>query len=251
MSLIEEALRKQREEVEHAEKSPTPPPIPAEMTAEPPEEEQVPAARRPWIMLAGIVLLGILGIAFILWLLFFGLHLWQKEQPPAATPKAVATATNVQAKTPPAPPQPPPPTGIAVTSTPPVSTTATNVAPPATPPAAPAPAPAPAVRAAEPAAPPKPVEPPAPEAVKPAPVVAQAPTGTPAKVALPVIWPKLVVTGLIGSSKTGHSAAIVNGQMLSPGDSIEGVKIESVEKQRVKLAFQGETKLLSVGGSTE
>ena len=66
-----------------------------------------------------------------------------------------------------------------------------------------------------------------------------------------MIWPKLVVSGIIGSSKNGRSAAIMNGQMLSPGETIEGVTIESIDKQKVKLRYSGEVKLLSVGASTE
>jgi hypothetical protein len=68
---------------------------------------------------------------------------------------------------------------------------------------------------------------------------------------MPVLWPRLVVSGVIGSSKNGHSAVIINGQMLSPGDSIEGVKILSIEKQRVKLSLQDEFRYVSVGSSTE
>ena len=80
---------------------------------------------------------------------------------------------------------------------------------------------------------------------------ASVPPPAPAKLELPVIWPKLVVSGIIGSSKNGRSAAIMNGQMLSPGETIEGVTIESIDKQKVKLRFSGEVKLLSVGASTE
>jgi type II secretory pathway component PulC len=65
------------------------------------------------------------------------------------------------------------------------------------------------------------------------------------------MWPKLTVSGIIGSSKSGRSAVILNGQMLCPGDTMEGVSVESIDKQRVKLKFNGEVKMLSVGSSTE
>jgi hypothetical protein len=67
-----------------------------------------------------------------------------------------------------------------------------------------------------------------------------------------VVWPKLTVTGLIGSAKERvKSAAIINGQMVMPGAVVEGVKIESIDKQGVKLSYEGEFRTLSVGGTTE
>lgn len=249
MSLIEEALRKQREEVEKDEKSvATPPPAIPQETPPEPKEEEAPV-RRPWVMLVGLCLLGILGVALILWMLIFGLHLWNKKPAPAAAPKVAAITTN--AATAPSPiitPKAVPAVVLATNASSVVATAApaTNavVVPPPPPPAK-------QPTAVETISAPKVAEPHPPEAVKQPPSVTNAPAASPAKVAMPVLWPKLLVTGIIGSSRTGHGAAIVNGQMLSPGDSLEGVKIETIEKQRVKLAFQGEVKFLSVGGSTE
>ncbi len=223
MSLIEEALRKQREETEQPGHSgATPPPIPHDSIPESTGEAAV--ARRPWAMLIGLIVLGILSLAFILWLLFFGLHLWQKKPAPVPVPTPVATALKA-----PAAPSPDP---APAPKSEPVVVPVTNT-PPAIPPVAPV-----TNAAAIPITPP-------------APLVVPQPTGSTAKVAMPVLWPKLVVTGIIGRNKGGQSAVIINGQMLSPGDSLEGVKVEGIEKQRAKLVFQGEVKLLSVGGTTE
>lgn len=240
MSLIEEALRKQREEVEKDEKLNVthPPEIPPETHPEP--SEDITTSRRPWAMLAGLIVLGVIGVAVVLWLLVFGLHLWQKAPAPAA-PQQVVASTNNAVKAPSAavPPKVAVPVAPATNAAPVVAAvvppTNTVVAPP----------PPPVVQ------PPPAVTPPPAPVVKPPVAVTNEPVATPAKVAMPVLWPKLSVTGIIGSSRTGHSAAIVNGQMLSPGDSLEGVRIEAIEKQRVKLVYQGEVKSLSVGGSTE
>lgn len=250
MSLIEEALRKQREETEKNEKpAPPPPPEPAPETPPEPEQEQEAAARRPWAMLAGLILLGILGIAFIVWLLVFGLQLWQTTPPPAVAPQGAAVTTNAT----PAPAPTPPAVAVPATNATPVvapAAPATNIV--VVPPPAPQP---PAASTSQPVAVqstpgPQPTGPAAP-AVKPPSVAAPAVTPAAPKIAMPVMWPKMAVTGIIGSSRGGHSAVIINGQMLSPGDTLEGVRIETIEKQRVKLSYQGEVKMLSVGGTTE
>ncbi|MEI6167008.1 MAG: hypothetical protein WCS52_07420 [bacterium] len=247
MSLIEEALRKQREESEKsAPPSPPPPPIPSPSPDEaPPDAPPAEASpRRPWALLAGIAGAGVLAILFVIWLLVFGMKLWQTKPDIVNTKGVIAThapslpptapRTNDTSKSvtpPPSPvmvpsiPKPPPQEGLPATPvTPPPALEA---------PASPAPPIIPVVEKALPA-------------LKPS-----APSPAPAKLELPVIWPKLVVSGIIGSSKNGRSAAIMNGQMLSPGETIEGVTIESIDKQKVKLRYSGEVKLLSVGASTE
>ncbi len=248
MSLIEEALRKQREESEKTGSvSIAPPPIPsepAEIPPEPPIAEE--HARRPWALLAGIAVASILAILFVAWLLIYGLKLWQTKPTPAQinasittnAPKALpvttaAPSTNTTTK-PLVAPQTPPPQPVATTPAPPPATTT-----PATLPATQAPTVAPKT------------DPTATLAPKSAPPPQQSITPAPDKLELPVMWPKLTVSGIIGSSKSGRSAVILNGQMLSPGDTIEGVSIESVDKQKVKLKYSGETKMLSVGASTE
>jgi hypothetical protein len=66
-----------------------------------------------------------------------------------------------------------------------------------------------------------------------------------------VIWPRLSVSGIIGTSSGSRGAAIINGQMLGIGSTIEGVKIIAVDKQGVQLRLGDETRTLTVGGTTE
>lgn len=211
--------------------------------------------RKAWPLLVGLVAGGILLICGIAWLLLFGLGMWKGKVPgkttvegkaavaqaPAAptagaqveTGKtAVVSATVVEATSAPpsvvAAPQVPEP--VVATSAPPA--TEVVVTPSVT---ASAGGVTTGVSATLPAATPETV---AAETAKPVEVV-------------PVFWPKLIVTGLIGSPRSGKSAAIINKQMVEPGAVIEGVKVQAIDKQGVKLSYQGETRTLSVGGSTE
>ncbi len=246
MSLIEEALRKQREESEKTGNVsvtpapiPNPPPEPTPEAAAPLTEEP---ARRSWALLAGIAAAGVSAILFIIWLLVFGLKLWHTQTDTKTTKAGIPTNA---------------PAAVMVNP----ASTHTNV-----PEKSPVPAPPPVVQAptsAPPVSLPPPVVPPATQETHPAsksttPVTDNLPqktslTTTPntAKLEMPVMWPKLTVSGIIGSSKSGRSAVIMNGQMLSPGETIEGVTIESIDKQKVRLKYSGEVKLLSVGASTE
>lgn len=245
MSLIEEALRKQREENEKSRTTPAlPPPLPAPAHTPDTGEAQMPdapPAHRSWALLAALVVGGVIIIVLVIWLLVFGLNLWQKApeatpvkpvpQTPAVTPKSVPPApmpTNEPPKVVPPAPSPMPPGPIA--PPPPVSVTTTQVASTSLP-----------VMATSGTS-----APPAPQAAGLA-----VPTAIPPKLEMPVVWPKITVSGIIGSSKNGRSAAILNGQMVSPGDGIEGATIETIDKQKVKLRFGGESKWLTVGGSTE
>lgn len=242
MSLIEEALRKQREESEKSESAPPPPlpGVPATDEAKPDGPPPELSSRRPWGLLAAIAGITVLAILFILWLLVFGLKLWQT--PP------IAGITKAPAPLAPVTPVTPAPASRTNAAAPEARTPDAPVAPPAPKPlpaeaVSPPPSPGPQTNPAAPAIPIAGKDVPA---LKPS-----APPPAPAKLELPVIWPKLVVSGIIGSSKSGRSAVIMNGQMLSPGEAIEGVTIESIDKQKVKLRYSGEVKLLAVGASTE
>lgn len=236
MSLIEEALRKQREESERESgkrdvSKPltlTPPPIPPAEPSPSPDDTvgDTAAPGRPWIMVAGLFLGGTLILVLIIGLLIFGWHLWQQR--PGQTAVSISTipavTTNVQAKAAsPAPVQAPVPVA---TSAPPVSVAVPE--PPA------------ATQAVVTAAvTPTNTVPPPPKIVAPPPKP------------LPVIWPRLTVSGIIGGGKKGYCAAIVNGRTLTPGEYVEGVKVMAVEGQKVRLVFQGEERTLSAGGTTE
>ena len=293
MSLIEEALRKQREEqapqttpepstrLSLSSATTPPPPIPPPVAAEP-QAAEAPAPRQAWPLLAGIMGIGVVLVVAIALLLFFGIKSWRTK--PSAKPVPVAAAPGTKAASKSTPRQSSP------TSAPPAAVPSTaSPAPPVTrvtPEAALPPAdtnPAPLTPSA--AAPAQPAVVAAPPATSPAPVTATAasPSGTvsetgpsastetlpPAQVQAPiktaavntavtppeekkslVPWPRLTVTGLIGSAR-GRGAAIINGQTVGPGNTIEGVKIIAVEKQGVRVSFGGETRVLPAGSTTE
>ena len=265
MSLIEEALRKQREETERgtpAPASPPPPPAPEEVPA-PVEEESTPEiVRRPWRLLAGLTLGGILAVILIVWLLIFGLKLWHKQDVPLTGMRtAPPIATNK--------PAPPIPAATGITSTaaatrvtvtvPETRPTGTNTVPVAASTGLVVTATTPPVKSGGPVGIPP----------QPAPVPIQATpatkgSSTPAEpvkiltgpgggnvISIPVAWPRLTVSGIIGNIRSGRCAAIINGQTLAKGDSIEGVRVEGIENQKVKLSFNHEVKLVAVGATTE
>ena len=226
MSLIEEALRKQKEEVEQFGKTPPVPPPLLETSSPVPEPTEAVMSARPWGLLAGLFLGGILLILLILWLLFYGMHLWRtspgipapglKSVAALATNSTVAVTTS-RVETASIPTNSPSATGpsVSVQSTQSVITVTT---------------------------PPSPTNQPPPLIV---------PVATTEKTPLPAIWPRLLISGVIGGGKTGHSAVIINGRLLSLGESIDSVKVMAIDKQRVKLVYEGEERVLSAGSTTE
>ncbi|MEI8352483.1 MAG: hypothetical protein WCG36_09270 [bacterium] len=237
MSLIEEALRKQREEVERdagkreAGKRDmtqpltlTPPPLPVTDTTPSTPDPVAAAPGRSWALVAGLFLGGALILVLILGLLFYGWSLWRQRPELSMGSVKTAPVTNLAAKamTPAPPPSPspvatnPPPVPVIVPEIPSPTQVVTNIAIPSTP----APAPLKVVVAP----PPKP---------------------------RPVIWPRLSVSGIIGGGKKGFYAAIINGKTLCPGDTTEGVTIKAIENQKVRLVYEGEERTLSAGGIIE
>jgi hypothetical protein len=83
--------------------------------------------------------------------------------------------------------------------------------------------------------------------VTPEPVVVEAPP--PIMEKEPVIWPILVLNGLVGKGAQG--AIMVNNQIIGVGEAIEDVRVVSISKQGAMLEHQGEKKFVKVGGSTE
>ena len=225
MSLIEEALRKQKEEVERIGKiSPTPPPLP-ETSSPVQEPKEAVESTRPWGLLAGLFLGGILLILLILWLLFYGMHLWRTSpEIPAQGLKSVAVlptnspaANTSRVETASIPTNSPSSTGPSVSSQSiqGVITVTTPPSPTNQPPSL------------------------------------TAPVTSTEKPPLPTQWPRLLISGVIGGGKTGHSAVIINGRLLSPGESIDSVKVVAIDRQRVKLVYEGEERVLSAGSTTE
>ncbi len=254
VSLIEEALRKQREETErahpharlaHAPASDTPPPLPSnpppnappgpppESQTQPPPGPDVPPekSRRTWRLLVGMAVILLIAVAVLIWMMVFGFTLFRKTPPNAPAPTALQppspTATQTVAVI--------PPEGTAGTST---ATLVTDSIP-----------------AVDPAAATTTVS----AVVEPLPATpadATTPTGThaatpPEKPQPLLVWPRIMVSGIMGGGRAGRSTALVNGQMVSVGESVESAKVVAIDKHGVTFNFAGETRTLSVGASTE
>ena len=65
----------------------------------------------------------------------------------------------------------------------------------------------------------------------------------------PVIWPVLVLNGLVGEGAQG--SILVNNQIIDVGDTIEDVRVVSISKHGAMLEYEGEKKFVKVNGSTE
>ena len=61
-------------------------------------------------------------------------------------------------------------------------------------------------------------------------------------------WPVLNLTAIVGRGVTG--SAIINGEILSVGESIEDVTLVIIGDQGVEIEFQGRRRTLKVGQST-
>jgi hypothetical protein len=85
----------------------------------------------------------------------------------------------------------------------------------------------------------------------PTPPIAQAPAHTPQAAAVPaavkpaVVWPALNLTGVIGRGQAG--SAVINGEVLGIGDTVDGVKVIAIRPQGVDLEYQAERQFLKVG----
>ena len=66
---------------------------------------------------------------------------------------------------------------------------------------------------------------------------------------LPTYWPRIMVSGLIGNGAGG--AAILNGEIITVGESILGVTVKGVEAKAVRLAYKGEERTIHVGQATD
>lgn len=243
MSLIEEALRKQREETEKAKlvltgqtQAEVPPPLPD--TEEPPKETAPVRKALPVLIL--VMVGGVLVVAGIVWLLMYGIGMLTREAPKpvaaAAAPKAAQTGQTA--------------TGAVTTAV--AALPLTSAVPPFVAGTAGASVPVPA--AVDTAVVTGNVAATASSTGQASVVHVEAAAARPAPEAqkiVVVVWPRLTVTGIIGTARGGKSAAIINGQMVAPGETIEGARIESIDRQGVRIRFDGESRTLSVGGSTD
>lgn len=266
MSLIEEALRKQREETDRAQQ--TQPAQSPPLTLQPVREEPPPPlpdpaqepdaapenSRRTWRTLAGVVAIVAIIVILLLSLVGFGLYLFRR---PAAAPVATTAVPRKGPAASPAPTNTPAPAvpPVAVTTAAPAivaAVPAATSAPPAAPVAVATAVPPPVVAAPAPVAAATTTPPPAAVAALPAaPAVAATNIVTAEPPKTLVIWPRLAVSGFMGGGRGGRGAVIINNQMMSVGESIEGAKVLAVDKRGVTLSFGGEVRTLAVGSSTE
>lgn len=239
MSLIEEALRKHRQE-QSAHKPVFPPPRGEEAT--PVNAPVLPETREPskmrMLLLAGLNLLLVAGalaaIAWGSWRLLK--HAGRLPPADTSTPgRVIAPVVRTAAlaiATAPASTQPPPSSAAATNREPALpsgwltsgSATGINAA---------------AVLSTSPT----PAQVTAPAAPGPLPV---APPPTPARHA----WPHLAVSGII-QAPGNRSIAIVNGILLRQGETTQGATITAITKYGVKFEFEGETLYIRTGNSAD
>lgn len=263
MSLIQEALKRQQQESEgEAPPAPRPeppvspavpeyvPPPPAEPEPLPPAPAAAPlnpsipilatpaAARdRRWPALLAVALVLLLLAAGGVWMLSFAVRKW--PGPASREPAQVAS-------------QPPADPAAAPEPVAPLPSEAAPAAPAESMPPSPAdpqpPARVPVVAAVEPEPDPVPAAVTSPPALSPAasPEVPQeSESAAPPEKA--VNWPYLQLQGFI-SGKEG--SAILNGQVVNTGQSIQGVKVLSITPEGVRLEYQGQQQLIRQGRST-
>ena len=243
MSLIQEALARQQKEQENqtpedeqppsvqppASSSPPPPPPPPST-----ETTQAPGADEPadlkhvalapqkkergaWRTLAGALLVLVLLVGGGIWIGQLALVKWRTgEAAPKPAPVQPAPAA--------VEPEPPAPTTVDM---PVVESDEPDTAepPPVTTPAEP---------------PPEPEPPPVPEPA-PAQVVPEPPPE-------PVDWPHLKMTSC---GRGVNAFVMINGQALSTGDAIEGVKVIKIHDRGADLEYKGAHRFLKVGGSIQ
>ena len=271
MSLIQDALKRQQEEMQKtpAGAAPeTPPatphaPVPAGPGQEPPNGEPAPEKPgRNWLMLVGI-LLGVVALCGLGgWLSFMALQKWAaplqpgiaRETPPVPLLSSAGT-TAVQAAS---------GTGavasishepdiLRLTNAALADATGTTVIAATTTNAPPAPAVLPSTNVAATssgaAATTTPVAVSPPPEVRPVALATPVVTNTPAPPPKPVVWPSLKITGVLERGERG--AALINGRVIAVGEEIQGVKVIAVGKNGVTLEYEGARKTVRTGEQSE
>jgi len=176
------------------------------------------------IIVLMVVLLVAIGWAIIYGLQFLGIRMpWQSAPPPVEVVEAPAPAAETQPATPVQPVTP-------AETPPPVEPVAAVKPPAAAPPEKPV--------AAAPTAPPT--------AVTPAPAVAPPVAVAPRP---KVIWPALKLKGIVGGGSAG--AVMLNDKVLGVEETIEGVRVASIDSNGAWLEYQGERRFLKVGKTLE
>lgn len=267
MSLIEEALKKQQEEFGTSSKGPTPPaekPTPTLKKAEPPPPDpepplppplppspDKPASSKTLLPIIILVSVCVILLAVTFWLISTGfLKMFMSPKNSPAPQSVVTTLTQppksaeppaepLQRQPPPLPPTVPHPQAVEVT--PPA------IAPPPT-----SPSPSSAVITA-----PLPVHPTQsvvalPPAAKKTVVIVDEeaqPTDRSSSVKIKkiTVWPEMIITGVIGADGA-NGAALINGQLISVGESYQGIRIISISRNSIRASFEGEIRTFKVGG---
>jgi hypothetical protein len=260
MSLIEEALKKQQEEFGNSasphiaspqgdkipptlKKTEAPPTAPS---LTPPPLPVAPAKSSSKTLLPVIILISVCVVLLVVtfWLISAGfLKMFMAPKVPSKAP-VIATAP---AKTPEQ--QPPTPIGVAIPAPAVMGTPPAALSIPKALPLAPEPPPplvgSPATSTVVPSQPPVPQK-----AVVVLDEEGQPPTGrtvTPLPSKKITVWPEMTITGIIGAD-LANGAALINGQLISVGESYQGVKILSISRNSIKAVYDGETRTLKVGG---
>ncbi len=262
MSLIQEALKRKMEEKGGAAPAASPPPPPAALATPPPALASIPApvpvpsgmtVREPAPDRGNVVkIVGMVGAILVMVslagvLIFMAVKSWSnKDSSPTQAAPSVKPLSVVS--TPAAAPIPPPGQGQAAS---PVASISDRVAdmkgkvldsqnegaeitggrPPE-----PAPLAAPVAAAAPP-----------PPRAEPAPAFG-AGGGTPVIQAQEFsLWPRVTVNGILAKGTKGRGMAIINNQMMSVNESVEGVRLVEVKGQGVLLEFGGESRFVEIG----
>lgn len=69
----------------------------------------------------------------------------------------------------------------------------------------------------------------------------------PALIKRPPVWPDINITGIIDADGV-NGAALINGQLINVGETVQGVTLIAISRNSIKASFEGETRTLKVGG---
>jgi len=61
----------------------------------------------------------------------------------------------------------------------------------------------------------------------------------------PIVWPTLVITGVVGKERSG--AAVINGKVIGVNETLDNVRVVAIQHQGALLEYKGETKVIKVG----
>jgi len=65
------------------------------------------------------------------------------------------------------------------------------------------------------------------------------------------LWPRVTVNGILAKGTRGRGMAIINNQMMSVNESVEGVRLVEVKGQGVLLEFGGESRFVEIGQTVQ